>query len=461
MASQACPSTPYVGSGIKQDIHGLYNKFVDFGSLRIRDFGEVYRMNHFDKIYCSRISPAEYTEFAELLLQQAASYFRERDSVGEIRSLQQRIFGVYLTYALYSTQPTDLMVQVRVTLTQVKDLLVFQEELKEKKLFDAVACIQNLIKKNAFQISIFQSTYDPSVRKKELVEDKMSDYVAGTVVPFEDMRRTMDHDSFKELEFLHKTYVNVKNKFNLRGGGMSLVNSRNPLQECHRIFEKYKNGYEMKNGDYGPSGSLLNSESLGTTRSNARAKAYSAGFKHQRHRRYLDPNMEENFKQPTIADIAKELIDGNAQQVPDNHGDPCTTKRLARNSKRNPAPDAACENDNDDAIAMDTLMESQTALLERVKPDSDEEVGEEEAVSKKRTKVRAPKRKSNSTVRGAVSDEDLLAASQSPTKAKEKKNVPKLSNVWSAKLKRYNDIERAADKTLEKLQSKIKIEDTI
>ncbi|CAB3410219.1 unnamed protein product [Caenorhabditis bovis] len=487
MASQACPSTPYVGTGIKQDLQSLYKKFADVSSLRIKDFAEVYRRNNFDKIYSRRISQSEYYEFAELLLQHAASYFREIDSVGEVRSLQQRIFGVYATYALYSTQPKDLMIPVRVTTTHVRELVTFQDEVSKLQLFDVVACIQNLIGKNAFQINRFQSAYDPAVHKKELVEDKNSESIAATVEPFEEMERTLNKDLFKELEYLHKTYVHVKKQLNLNQSGISLVDKRNPLEECQKIMEKFKNGLEASTSGTSstePSCSYGN-EPVGTSRSNVRAKAYSAEMKVQRHRRYVDPGMEEPSQPKTFGDIARQLLAESEPAQGSSEG-PSTTpfKEPKKQNKRKSTSDFAAGYLDDDAIAMSTLIESQTALLKRFQPEAQVE---NEEISKRRTiaaKVQAPKRKSNPNIREALEQTfgampstsipinlfDLPQSSSSnfevqagPSSGKNQTQPgpspkPHMSIDWSARLKRMNQMERAADKTLEKIQSKVKLD---
>lgn len=101
---------------------------------------------------------------------------------------QERLFGVYVCYALYNLQPVDHvcqvinskfnlvlknLIQIPVTAVQFEELLEFQKSLEVEKLLEPIAALKMLILKKAFRIKVFQSTYDPATHKKYLAEEEL------------------------------------------------------------------------------------------------------------------------------------------------------------------------------------------------------------------------------------------------------------------------------------------------
>uniref|UniRef100_A0A1I7W4C6 PAP-associated domain-containing protein n=1 Tax=Loa loa TaxID=7209 RepID=A0A1I7W4C6_LOALO len=144
----------------------------------------------FATIFMGRMSPAELYEFSEKLLQITIAYamsYRERKpaeyaeesttdnepmSLSDIRfsnemTLQERMFGVYLTYALYFVQPESYVAQVRVTPDQMADLIDFiSERLIPERHIDAFAALFKLINGGAFRIYAFEKEHNPLLHRR-------------------------------------------------------------------------------------------------------------------------------------------------------------------------------------------------------------------------------------------------------------------------------------------------------
>ncbi|CCD61460.1 snRNA-activating protein complex subunit 1 [Caenorhabditis elegans] len=466
MASGGIP-TPFMGTGVKQDLHLLCNKFISMGSNRIRDFADVFRDMHFETILHYRLNPAECLEFTEYLLQHAAMYFGKVNEVGAFRAFKERLFGVYVCYALYNLQPVDHVCQIPVTAVQFEELLEFQKSLEVEKLLEPIAALKMLILKKAFRIKVFQSTYDPATHKKYLAEEELPYFNKIPVEPFSSVTKMLSSDIMTELSFIHGVYTEAKQKLGLSD---TLTGLKSPLHEIKGIVEKYKEQFESSPTN--PEISSAPEETAGSSRSTLRSKAYAEGLKHTRQRRHLDPNMEENFKHltaRTFGDIAQECLDDNDAQVPIPIDRPVRQRRRRKTTTVNPE-----ELLDDNALAEEVLRNEYAA---RIKPEIPEDslggkVGKQGTSGVAR--IRAPKRANAKLVE--VKREQIpqtsapITASQidesftSPANKKNRKSAsvvevkPRISDEWANKLHAWHGQVEATDKHLKKLTSQIKLE---
>uniref|UniRef100_A0A0N5ABJ0 Histone acetyltransferase n=1 Tax=Syphacia muris TaxID=451379 RepID=A0A0N5ABJ0_9BILA len=90
-------------TGCKRDVEKLLVEFKKAESLSFEAFSKCFREVDFVTIFMGRISCAELVE--------------------------ERIFGIYLTYSLYYVQPGDFVSSVRVTPEQAHDLAHFVQEI--------------------------------------------------------------------------------------------------------------------------------------------------------------------------------------------------------------------------------------------------------------------------------------------------------------------------------------------
>lgn len=460
MTSDAAQN-PFVGSGIKQDLHLLFNKFSAADTTKIQDFADIFREARFDTIFHFRIGPTEHLEFSEYLLQNAADYFGKHNENGAARSFRERIFGIYACYALYNLQPVDHICQIPVTETQFDELLTFLKCLESEKILEPVAALKNLILKKAFRIKVFQSTYDPATHKKYLSEEDVPNYSTKPIEPFARVKALQNQKLFGEILVMHNVYTQAKKDFGLTD--IQLVEKIDPTEEIQKSLEKYQKELEaVKDGTAVPSTSTKD-ESAGTRRSALRSKAYSAGLKHTRQRRHLDPNMEENFKHLTFGQIAQDCLEG----VPVDQERHQKPRRKRRTSVE------PIEVIDEHALAEQVLRDEYAS---RVKPEIEEhEKHLGMKIGKQGTsgvaKIRAPKRKNGKliTVKSELTEDDQPTTSSqintsfnSPEKKKPTLHVEtkpqKISDEWANKLHTWQGEVQATDKQLKKFTNQIKLE---
>ena len=72
---------------------------------------------------------------------------------------------------------------------------------------------------------------------------------------------------------------------------IQLIDKVNPIEEIQKNLEHHEKELQSVKTKEDESNEKL-VESAGSSRSALRSKAYSAGLKHTRQRRHLDPNME-------------------------------------------------------------------------------------------------------------------------------------------------------------------------
>lgn len=465
MSSAGVP-IPFMGSGIKQDLHLLYNKFSSIDSNKIRDFAESFREMRFETIFHHRINPAEHIEFSEYLFQNASLYFGKENEIGEPRSFKERVFGIYVCYALYSLQPVDHVCQIPVTQVQFEDLLMFQKTLSTEKILEPLAALKSLLLKKAFRLKVFQSTYDPATHKKYLSEEEMPHFSRKPIDPFAHANSLKNHHILGELSYIHNSYM--KSKIALGVGDIQVVGNVNPVDAIRQTLEMYQNDFEMNKGqDVQDHTASTVVESAGSSRSALRSKAYSAGLKHTRQRRYLDPNMEENFKHLTFGEIAQKCLEEHAAQTP-------RPIKQAKHKRKRKMIDVEEPEMDADAIAEEVLRNEYAS---RVKAeDMNEDSMLSAKIGKQGTsgvaKIRAPKRKNAKLVqikRESVEIDEVATTSHnqvnifnSPDKNKNDipmETKPRISDTWIHRLNAWDGAVQATDKKLKNVKRQIKMEE--
>ncbi|EGT43031.1 hypothetical protein CAEBREN_31625 [Caenorhabditis brenneri] len=411
------------------------------------------------------MSPAEHIEFSEYLLQNAALYFGKENEIGEVRSLKERIFGVYVVYALYNLQPEDHVCQVPITQVQFDELLSFQKSLAAFKILEPLAAIKNLILKKAFRLTVFQSTYDPVTHKKYLAEEELPNFSRKPIEPFARTKSLLDHNLFGELLCIHKAYTEGKKALGLTN--IQMVDKINPVEEIKASLERYQTNFKLTGGHPIEETSTVKvAESAGTSRSALRSRAYAAELKHTRQRRHLDPNMEENFKHLTFGDIAQQCLEESVQK-------PSTSQRKTKPKRKRKTFDDPIEHIDDDTIAEQVLREEYAARVKPEIPDTTDDIMFGSKIGKQGTsgvaKIRAPKRKNPKLVQ--IKNESLDEPSTSsniltlPHNSPEKKPMvridvkPRIDPAWAHKMHAWDGQVEAADKQAQKWKNLIKLEE--
>uniref|UniRef100_A0A8R1XMQ2 snRNA-activating protein complex subunit 1 n=1 Tax=Onchocerca volvulus TaxID=6282 RepID=A0A8R1XMQ2_ONCVO len=301
-----------ITAGCRKDIERLLKMYKEKETLRYKPFIELFEKMKFATIFMGRMSPAELYEFSEKLFQITISYamsYRERKpaeyaeesttdnepmSLSDIRfsnemTLQERMFGIYLTYVLYFVQPESYVAQVRVTPDQLADLIDFvNERLIPERHIDAFAALFKLINGGAFRIYAFEKEHNPLLHRRfdlrELDEGGLDE--AETHEP-SFLKALGDDVVLTQADIICKRYLAAKEKANLPvDSGINLVQTT--ISEIYNDILKSTEA-EMEANSSPKKAPRQNS---GRFRSALKEKAYKSHIVHARHRRYLvDPSV--------------------------------------------------------------------------------------------------------------------------------------------------------------------------
>lgn len=155
----------YIASGVKTDCQKLLEKFTATGSVRFKEFVQIWKDMKFSCIYCGRESFAELYEFIEEVLKIAKDFFLPPNP------LQTRLCGLYLLYGLYYKQPTvegkDYLVKIRLNLKEWEDSNSLMDTVREERHYDALFIFSKLVAENAFHFCTMSREYglEKSIRK--------------------------------------------------------------------------------------------------------------------------------------------------------------------------------------------------------------------------------------------------------------------------------------------------------
>uniref|UniRef100_A0A0K0DKC4 CBS domain-containing protein n=1 Tax=Angiostrongylus cantonensis TaxID=6313 RepID=A0A0K0DKC4_ANGCA len=202
---------PPVNAGIQVDLELLWEAFKAKRSCRLLQFYEIVAEYVLSEIYCKRLWVTELLEFEECLLKAAFAYVRSRKEtttgVQTIRSLKERMFGVYATYVLYYAQPNNYVSKIFVTSCDVEDMKqLIKDILVPGRHFDTVACLQKLIVDDAFSVVPFIKCYDPVCYRRHEVSHWELDVIDEEEKhsPLEAARSVMEHPFLKTMAYVQK-----------------------------------------------------------------------------------------------------------------------------------------------------------------------------------------------------------------------------------------------------------------
>ncbi|KAI6203504.1 hypothetical protein M3Y94_00564500 [Aphelenchoides besseyi] len=214
------------------DVESLLKRFQETSSVSFFEFSQIFIDLEFPTIFLGRYSMAELVEFSELILSYSSSFMFSGTETIEpppsfIAGDKERVFGVYLTYCLYFTQPQNHVANVKLSVKQMSELRKFcKEELLRDQCNEALFCISRLMNVHAFMITPFEREFNPLLARRFNVADLTNENA-----------ELMEHNSemsflnavekdytLMQIDLMHKRYVDEKNRIKLPDDlGLELV----------------------------------------------------------------------------------------------------------------------------------------------------------------------------------------------------------------------------------------------
>ncbi|KHN78794.1 snRNA-activating protein complex subunit 1 [Toxocara canis] len=322
---------PPVTAGCRTDIERLLEMYKEKKSLRYAPFFDVFKQLDFHTIFWGKFCVAELVEFSEKLLQMAIAYAMvSRESVEPIGSaeeeelehgegrkdelsvgykneltLQERLFGIYLTYTLYVTQPFRYVAQVRISLQQLHDLeVLLTDQLIPEKHFDAISIMQYFGERHIFRIVAFEKDFDVLMHRRYdrfVMEDdegtgqeekdrsEQDDYALLSKIQSEQVSAQVDT--------IHKWYLEMKALAGV--GDLNMVKSLSEIyDEVVRFSERrddHSVGHSRRVSDYYKyleQGTNIFRGLQSCRRSELKAKAFKARAESARSKRFAHARSE-------------------------------------------------------------------------------------------------------------------------------------------------------------------------
>uniref|UniRef100_A0A183CH77 NR LBD domain-containing protein n=1 Tax=Globodera pallida TaxID=36090 RepID=A0A183CH77_GLOPA len=171
------------------DIDSLARKFlVEQYDHSLHRFAEIFMEMELSSIFLGRFSSSDLVEFSEILFIYCSRFMfaplsNSNNSVGkgELSNLQsdgivssrdlnrnykERIFGLFLCYSLYFLQPSQYVIPISVTASQLDGFYEFLGTvLMPEEHFEAIYCFYRLVDSNAFSVVPLEGSFNPLLQR--------------------------------------------------------------------------------------------------------------------------------------------------------------------------------------------------------------------------------------------------------------------------------------------------------
>ncbi|BFZ15282.1 hypothetical protein BsWGS_18321 [Bradybaena similaris] len=190
-------------TGVKADLKRFMNKFLEYNTVRFKEFIDLWRDKNMVYLCAGRVTDREAREFLERVLQIAQEYFLPP------YQFQVRVGGLYLLYAIYQIQPISPKVKIRLTSSQWRDSVFFQQQAAQQSHLDVVYVFQRLVQEQAFLFCYTPS--EMSIHSATKYTDEMMDDLTDTLTEEKTAVTSLfNYDSLEKLSYLQDQYQQMK-----------------------------------------------------------------------------------------------------------------------------------------------------------------------------------------------------------------------------------------------------------
>nr|XP_040576752.1 uncharacterized protein LOC121125630 isoform X2 [Lepeophtheirus salmonis] len=251
-------------AGVEEDIHTLLNRvnnaFDEYEELRFSHFVEIWKEMKFEYIFRGRETFRETYELTMGILRMVKDKILSPDV-----NLGYRAAAIYSLYALYFKQPPMINVHIRLTLSDVKEIMAVFHHFHEGQHWDIIYCWNRLMSANAFHFSGASRLMGiEAINSFFINKDPSSDYV-----PFTNPFKSHEFKSqLSELSSLQSQYISMKKSLmsEKQDPSLSLLDEEFATKMCSIVESAFS--YESKD-------TLRKSEEIGDRRKKIIDKYFS------------------------------------------------------------------------------------------------------------------------------------------------------------------------------------------
>ncbi|KAI8777741.1 uncharacterized protein LOC106072603 [Biomphalaria glabrata] len=189
--------------GVRTDFKRLMNDYIKLKTVRYEEFSKLWREKKMEYLYIGRSSDREAREFVEEIMLIALEYFLPP------YQFQVRVGGLYLLYGLYEIQPIIPKVKIRLTSSQWKDIVTFEQQASQQNHLDVIYVFHRLFEEKAFQFCYAAAEYNP-YSKNILPADKEEDLADDMKEESTAVTENFNFETLEQLSFLMEKYQQSK-----------------------------------------------------------------------------------------------------------------------------------------------------------------------------------------------------------------------------------------------------------
>uniref|UniRef100_A0A0N4ZFZ6 Uncharacterized protein n=1 Tax=Parastrongyloides trichosuri TaxID=131310 RepID=A0A0N4ZFZ6_PARTI len=252
--------------GIIEDIKNFYKLCCEEESLSFYTFTKLYAENNMSVLFLGKFASYELVEISEYMLQYSAEFIVpliddnekpynpiindeqvDRSKDDDPKNLKKIIFGIFLTYMFYNSQPSQYVVNIHIQVRQLQEIQrIMKEVLLKHNSYEAMYCLYCLLQHEAFTIVPFGNDYTfkiptsrtlPNDGSERLPSIKNFDVVASAG----NLNAYKNETNFKHMQICHERYTEMKNAF-----GFDKIQKvkTSPNELVEELESKYREKYQ-------------------------------------------------------------------------------------------------------------------------------------------------------------------------------------------------------------------------
>lgn len=190
-----------VSAGFQTDMATLLRKFTVGQTVRLSDFSKFWREMKFSLVFWGR-NERELRLFFEEIVPIILQLWLPTCS------FREKVFGLYMLYAVYAVQPTSPKLKVRLRLTDWEQSEVLLRLATREQHFDVCYVLHRMRLENCFHYVAHLRQRSPVMYHGK--EEDISTLAAVNAKVFTPMEKMTKNGTFQRLSLVHQQYLQIK-----------------------------------------------------------------------------------------------------------------------------------------------------------------------------------------------------------------------------------------------------------
>lgn len=190
-----------VSAGFHTDMNMLLRNFMSVESLRYNAFSKVWREAKFSLVFCGR-KDRELRLFFEEIVPVILQLWLPTCS------FRERVFGLYMLYAVYTMQPTVPKLKIRLRLSDWEQSEVLLRIASREQHLDACYLLYRMRLEKCFHFVALLRQRSPVMYHGQ--EEDVSTLAAASAKVFSPLERMTKSGTLQQLSLIHRQYVAMK-----------------------------------------------------------------------------------------------------------------------------------------------------------------------------------------------------------------------------------------------------------